>query len=330
VDIGRERQMPVSIGFIGAGGIARYHAEGLAKLEDAKIVAACDVEEERAQSMASLYGARAYRDHHDMLEKEKLDALFICVPPFAHTDAELIAAQKCIHMLIEKPVALTVEKAIEIRDAVLKSGVVTSVGYQMRYLDATHRALSLLEGQTVGMTLGAWMGGFPGVPWWRVKGMSGGQMLEQTTHIVDLSRFLAGDIAEVWAAYGLRALGGTPNLDVSDVGTVCVKFRSGAVGTISNTCILDQGYTVGVTVICKNLVLECSGDRLKTIRPGVTEEFKGTTDARRVMHEAFIKAIRTGDRSGIMSPYEDAVKSLAVSIAANESAESGAPAKVRV
>jgi predicted dehydrogenase len=322
--------MPVTIGFIGAGGIARYHAEGLARLEDAKIVAACDVEEERARGMASLYGATAYRDYHEMLEKEKLDALFICVPPFAHTDAEVIAAQKGIHMFIEKPVALTVEKAVEIRDAVSKSGVVTSVGYQMRYLEATRRARSLLDGQTVGMVLGAWMGGFPGVPWWRVKSMSGGQMLEQTTHIVDLSRFLAGDVVEVCAAFALRALADVPNIDVTDVGTACLKFRSGAVGNISNTCILDQGYTVGVTVICKNVVLECSGDSLNIIRPGHTEEFRGATDSRAVMHQAFLKAIQTGDRSGIMSPYEDAVKSVAVSIAANESAESGAPAKVRV
>jgi len=159
---------------------------------------------------------------------------------------------------------------------------------------------------------------------------SGGQMHEQTTHIIDFARYLAGDIDEVFAAYALRALRDVQSLDVPDVGTVTLKFKSGAVGTISNTCMLGGYGTAGVEVICRDLFCRLEGDSLLVVRKGEKKEFKGDADVRLKQNEAFMNAIVSGDRSGIRSTYADAVKSLAVSLAANESADTGSPVKVAV
>ncbi len=143
-----------------------------------------------------------------------------------------------------------------------------------------------------------------------------------------MARYLAGDVVEVYAAFATRCLHDVPNFSVSDVGTGTLKFASGAVGTISNTCILGQGYTVGLRVAAKDLVLEIDGGSLKVIRPGRTEIISNTVNAFQAENRTFIDAVKNRDASGIRSGYDDAMKTLAVTLAANESAETGRPVKL--
>ena len=121
----------VRVAFIGAGGNASGHMKRVKELvEDTEIVAICDVDAERAKKATEEFGGTPYRDHHEMLDKEAMDALYISVPPFAHDDAEIIAAGKGIHLFVEKPVALSVEKGIEINEAIEKAGVISCVAGQ--------------------------------------------------------------------------------------------------------------------------------------------------------------------------------------------------------
>ncbi len=319
--------MPVRVGFVGAGGIANAHMNALQVIEDVQITCVCDVNRERAESAAARFVAKAYTDYREMLESEKLDALYVCVPPYAHEEQELLAAQKGIHLFVEKPVALTLEKARQINKAIDESGIVAAVGYHWRYQSNTDRAREILAARQIGMVLGYWMGGFPGVYWWRRIERSGGQMVEQTTHIFDLARYLCGDIVEVYAAYANRDSNDIPDFNIYDVGTATVKFASGAVGSMSNTCLLGVPYTVGLHVVARDLVVEIHGD-LKVIQPGYTQVFTGGVNAMHEENRAFIRAIKTGDRSGIRSTYKDAVKTLAVTLACNESATIGKPVAV--
>lgn len=319
--------MPVRVGFVGAGGIASAHMNALQVVDDVQITAVADVERDRAESAAARFVARAYSDYREMLESETLDALYVCVPPHAHEEQELIAVSRGIHLFVEKPVAVDLDKARAIRDAIERSGVVSAVGYHWRYQSNTDRAKNVLEGRPIGMVLGYWMGGFPGVAWWRRMEQSGGQMVEQTTHIFDLARYLCGDVKEVYAAYSNRDSEGVPGFDIYDVGTATLKFASGAVGTISNTCLLSVPYTVGLHVIARDLVVEIHGD-LKIIEPGHTETFAAGVNAMLEENRAFIEAVKGGNTGGIRSTYADAVKTLAVTLACNESVRTGEPAKV--
>lgn len=324
--------MPLHIGFIGTGGIAGTHLKVLSQMaEEVRLVAFCDTDSSRAEAAAQTYGGKAYTDYEQMLDGEKLDAVYICVPPHAHVGQEEMLAARGIPFFVEKPIANNLEKARAIADAIDRAHLITSVGYHFRYMTYTDLARERLEGQTIGMALGYWMGGMPGVYWWRRKEMSGGQMVEQTTHIVDLARYLCGEIDEVYAAMSTRALGHVENFDVSDVGTMTVKFEGGAVGTISNTCLLKGfGYTVGLHVVTPHFIVEVDSGQFRAIQAGREEIVRGGNNPYLEEDQAFVRAIQTGDPSHIRSPYADAVKTLAVTLAANRSAETGEPVAVEL
>src|SRR5262249_16812162 len=283
-----------------------------------------------AEKQASRFGARAYDDFRPMLEKEDLQAVYVVVPPHAHVGAEIQAAQKGCALFVEKPVANSLGTAREIQQAIEKAGVLSSVGYHQRYQESTDHARAALQGKTIGMVMGYWMGGMPGVPWWRRLEQSGGQFVEQTTHIFDLARYLVGDVEEVYANATTRALRDVENFNVTDVGAANLKFTNGAIGTIHNCCLLKGfGYMTGLSVITQDLVVELLGG-CKLIEAGKRTEIASRNDPYRTEDQIFLEAIRTGNPSAIRSSYADAVKSLAVPLPVNGSHQTGKPVKVRV
>lgn len=321
----------VRIGFIGCGGIANLHMNNLSRIESAELVAFCDVDEGRAKSAAERFKGNAYTDHHPMLEREQLDAIYISVPPHAHTDQEILAAQAGIALFVEKPVTRTLDKALEIREAIQKAGIINSVGYHFRYYDGTDLMRERLQGKKIGMVMGYWMGGLPGVYWWRRLEMSGGQIVEQTTHIFDLARYVVSDIVKVSAATALRVLQDVPDLNVPDVGIVNVWFADGTIGCIANTCLLKMGYTTGLHVLTQDLIAELTWSGVKFIEPNRTEEVRHQRNGHYYESVVFVEAVRTKNQSLIRSDYADGVKTLAVTLAALESAEKGGvPVEVKV
>lgn len=321
--------MAVRIAFIGAGGIANAHMRTLQHVPDAKLVGFADPDLPRAQQAAAQYGGAAYEDFRVMLDEVKPDAAYVCVPPHAHTGQEEDLAARAIPFFVEKPVANTLERARAIESAINNEGVIAAVGYHWRYMDFTEMAQAKLAGKTIGMALGYWMGGMPGVFWWRRMDLSAGQLVEQTTHIVDLARYLCGDIIEVYAAMATRALGAVDNFTVTDVGCLTVKFASGAVGAFHNTCLLNGfGYTVGLHLVTPSAVIELDGSQCHILEAGSEEIHRGGNDAMLAEDRAFVKAVRTSDASGIRSNYSDALRTLAVTLAANESAKTGQPVRL--
>ncbi len=322
--------MPIRVGFIGTGGIATVHLRCLSQIADAEIAALYDVDPARSESAAAAYGGKPYGEVVQMLDAEKLDAVYVCVPPHAHGAHELELAARGIPFLVEKPLANNLETARSIAEAVDRANIITSVGYHWRYMSFTRLARERLEGQTVGMVLGYWMGGMPGADWWRRMDQSGGQMVEQTTHIVDLARFFCGEVQEVFSTTGTRALGEVENFSVSDVGTMALRFANGAVGNIANTCLLKGiGYTVGLHLISPELIVEVDSDRLRLLQAGREEIVRSNNNAYLEEDQIFIRALQSGDDTAILSPYQDAIRSLEVTLAANESARTGQPVTLR-
>lgn len=319
----------VRVGFIGCGSIANLHMNNLNQIEGVELVAFCDIDESRAKATAERFKGNAYTDHKTMLEKERLDAVYICIPPHAHTDQEILSSQAGVAIFVEKPVARTLDKALEILESIRKSGVINSVGYHFRYLDGTDLVKERLNGKTIGMVMGYWMGGFPGVYWWRRLEMSGGQIVEQTTHIFDLARYIVGDILRVSAVTALRTLHNVPDLNIPDVGIVNVWFENGSIGCIANTCMLRMGYMTGLHIITPSLITEISGSSVKFIEPNRTEEVRHQRNGHFYESIVFMEAVKTKNQSLIRSDYEDSVKTLAVTLAALESAEKqGEPVEV--
>jgi predicted dehydrogenase len=318
----------VRIGFVGTGGIAGHHLKQLHEVEGAEIVALCDVVGERAQARAQEFGGTAYTDYRRMLARESLTALYVCVPPFAHDEVEILAARQGIHLFVEKPVTLDLGQGKEIAAAIRAAGVFSSVGYSLRYFAATEAAIRFLAGREVAMVTANRWGGLPGTPWWRVMSQSGGQLVEMTTHQVDLMRFLVGEVVEVHARYARRALLDLEGVTVPDVQIATFLFESGAIGAITTSCALTQGGGRNdMDFILRDAVLHFTTRDLR-VTPDAAPQPEPVTEPIPNIDAAFIRAICAGDPAPIRSTYEDGLRTAAVTLAANESARTGRPVRL--
>jgi myo-inositol 2-dehydrogenase/D-chiro-inositol 1-dehydrogenase len=319
--------MSIKLGFIGSGGIANHHVKNLVQMEGVELTAFYDLDIQRAQNTASEHqGAKAFSNLDEMLDNTRLDGVYVCVPPMAHGDIEHKLVERGIPFLVEKPLAINREIPLAIHEGIKAKKLITSVGYHWRYNESAGLAKRLLADSKPGMALGYWMGGMPMVPWWRVQAGSGGQFLEQTTHIVDLLRYLCGEVREVYAAYALQVMGEqVEGTNVPDVGSVTMKLANGMVATISNTCLLPIGHHVGLDIYTDKGVLELRSDALRELTSAGVQSHPNIANPYFIEDEAFIYALRTGDTSRILSDYEDSLRTHEITMAANESAVSGKP-----
>lgn len=329
--------MALRAGIIGSGGIGSVHAKTLKKLDGADLVAACDLDEAKARKALEDTEGTAYTDYRKMLSAEKLDVAFVCVPPHLHGEIELAAAEHVRGVFIEKPVGNDMETCLKIQEAFDRTGTIAGAAYMNRYRPQSERAKELLSDpdDPPVVVLGWWIGGMPGVAWWRVKAESGGQMNEQCTHVLDLARWLAGDVEEVFA-YGAKGfITGVENYSVEDAVFVNLKFASGAVGNISTGCYVrpghDSGLGVMLTVASRAVKCVFSGwgmDLEATLDKDTKETVKQEGDVFEAEDSAFLEAVENNDPSLVRTPYEDAVKTLAVALGANESMETGKPVRL--
>ncbi len=316
----------VRVGFVGCGGIAGYHFghfEGN-KIPEAQITAVCDLIEERVQKAAARFGATPYRDYREMLEKQELDAVYVCVEPCAHDGMELLAVEKGCHLFVEKPVALSLDYARQVEAGLQARKLIHAAGFQDRYLDFVPRMKAWLASKEIGFFNGYWVGGMPGVWWWRRRETSGGQAVEQTIHTFDMARYLFGEVVAV-QAFGRRGImTDVENYDTEDASAVNLMFASGLIGTIYSGCFGPYPGKNGIEVYVKGGKLEYTErEGFKATERTMTIEVKTGNDYGQEEDDAFIDAILDDDQSLILSPYSEAVKDLQVVLAANQSMDSG-------
>lgn len=315
--------MAIRLGFIGTGGIAQGHMERLTGLEGVEAAGHFDVVRERAEASAAKYGGQVYDSVRAMIDGARLDGVVICTPPYAHgEEVEGPVCEAGLPFLIEKPVAVDMATARQVEGWVKARDLATVVAYKYRWDDHVNKAKDMLSDKIIGLVHGDFWGGLPGVPWWRVMAQSGGQFVEQTTHIVDMARYLCGEIEAVQALYARRALHDVEHLDIPDVGTVNLIFESGALGNISNTCILQGWGRSSLRVMAKGFTLEICWNKLTWASAEGTGELEQTENGYMGEDVAFIEAIK-GNRSLVNSDYSDGVRTLAVTLAANLSAQEG-------
>lgn len=316
--------MSVRVGMIGVGGIGQHHLKGLLADERVEVVAVCDVNQEAVVQTAERIGAQGYTSWRELLATEMLDALFVCVPPFAHEEIEETAAAKGIHLFVEKPIGLDIAIVNEKQAAIDRAGIITSTGYCLRYLDIVQEAKAYLEGKTIALVRGHYLTKFVTTPWWREMGKSGGQLVEQATHTLDMMRYLAGDIEKVYAQMALLVSRDVPNIDIPDVSSISMAFQSGALGHL-DTCFIQPDHRTNVEIMGKDFRVTIDGKQLTIMDEDGTRTTESTVDMYAKQDQAFITAILTGDRSLVLSPYESAKKTLEVTLAANQSVQLGKP-----
>jgi len=310
--------MALRVAFIGVGGIAGAHMPNVAQRQDTKIAAVCDLDRERMEQAAEKWGATGYTDYRDMLESEELDAAYVCLPPAAHGGIELELAERGVPFCVEKPVHLDLSAAVRVAKAVRKKKLVTSVGYQVRYAPQVEAAAGFLSQRRITLVEGWFVGGMPPVHWWRQKALSGGQAVEQTTHIYDLVRVLAGEVEELCAYGSTGAMKDIEGYDIEDASVGLLKFASGAVGHVCSACVLNDAGAphVGLRFDGRDYTVELTYGSLKIHTTEGTDE-RDHTGA----------LVESGDASAIKCNYEDGLRSLALTLAVNESMAKGKPVK---
>ena len=333
---------PVRVALAGVGGIAVMHLTNLLRIPNAEVVGLADIEHDRCRLALARAAANqtppqlppevpVFDDVTQMLRKVAPDAVFILLPPEAHGEIDLACIEAGKHLLVQKPVALDLALARSIQRAIEERGLITSVGYQMRYANTVAEARAALGDRTIGMALGTYLGGLPGTPWWRVQARSGGQVVEQATHVVDLMRFVVGEVESVYALAARRLLTDVPELDIADVSTASMRFKSGAIGSLVNTCALrgvpHEDWDYGLTLVAQDLSVRMWLDSARIARPGEVRTLQATESADYALDAAFINAVAARDASGILSTYADAVATLQVTLAIEESVRTGQPVR---
>ena len=323
----RTRRDSVRLGFIGAGGIAHRHFGVLETMPDVAVVAVTDPDAARAEEAARRMGARSYADHEAMLAAEDLDAVYICIPPFAHGPAERACIAAGLPFFVEKPLSLDVDLATQIAAEVEAAGLITAVGYHWRYLDTMDEARAHLASNPAHLMQGFWIDQTPPPEWWWREDRCGGQVVEQATHIIDAARFLAGDVTEVFGMAARRDRDDFGGLTVPTATAATIRFASGAIANLSATCLLRWNHRVGLHVFSDALALEITDHDLM-VDVGRGRPVR-QADGDPVWREDrdFVEAVM-GRENRIRCPYAEALLTHRVALAVSQSAQTGALVKM--
>jgi len=328
--------MTLRIGFVGVGGIAKRHLNNCKSRTDVTMVAHCDVNLDRAKAVATEFGGVAYDNFVEMYKKEKPQAIVICTPPFAHGDIEVQAIRRGIHFFVEKPVAVNMKIANRVAKALAAHpNVITQVGYMFRLAEGPKKVRDLLSKRAIAMVQEHYyMPGLPSPPWWPKMEMGGGQLIEQATHMLDLGRFLAGDVKAVSGATarvrdwnppaGYQPAPGllkyAAGFEIPDTTALVMQYQSGALGTLSCSLVPQKKWDVGFKVVADGLLVTLEGANATWTGDEEGSLPSGKDWPNYVLNE-FIEAVKTGGKTSV--PYPEGVKSLAISIAGYESVKKG-------
>jgi predicted dehydrogenase len=293
----------------------------LSGLPDVQVVGVTDVVPAAAAALAEQHGGEVFAGVGELLEAG-LDAAYVCVPPFAHGDAERAVIAAGVPLFVEKPIALDRDTAHEIADLIAQRDLLTAVGHHWRYLPVVDRARELLRDRPVRLVTGAWLDKVPPVAWWPRRESSGGPVVEQAAHVLDLARHLAGEVTEVWAAGN-----GTPppvdGADVDGATAAALRFAGGAVGTVAATCVLGWKERAGLEIYADGLSLAISETSLVIRDADGTETVESDPDSARIaVDRAFVAAVR-GEEKDIRVPYAEALRTHELALAVAEAAATG-------
>jgi predicted dehydrogenase len=327
--------MSVKVALIGAGSVGRRHAGVLQQL-GARITSVTDAHPAVAEKLGRELDAPAFTSPEAALDHAAADAVYVCVPPFAHGPGELAALSRGLPLFVEKPVGLGRETAEEIGALVEETGVVTGTGYHWRCMDAVEHARGLLADAPALLANGYWLDKRPPVPWWGRMDRSGGQVVEQLTHVLDTARFLLGEAVEVYAA-GVRGgietgeppadgNGREPD-DVDDATAATVRFACGTVATLAATSVLAAKHRAALHIVSRGLYLELSEAGLSSFDGTSRTDLACAEDPRIAVDREFIEAV-CGERESTRAPYAEALRSHRLACAIAESARTGLPVKL--
>lgn len=331
----------IRYGLIGCGRVAPRHAQSLKQIPHARLVAVADLRANRAGHFAEEYGATPFTDHHALLDQPDIDAVTICVPSGLHAQVTLDALDAGKHVLVEKPIALSLEDADRMIARAAEKDLRLGVVLQNRYNSPMQQLRQLIDAGGLGnLYLGnacvRWFRpqSYYEDDWHGTIAMDGGALMNQSIHHIDALRWFMGPVQSVHAYKATLA----HSMEAEDVGVATLRFASGALGTVEgSTLTWPQNLEGSVSVFGERGSVKIGGTALNRIVlwkvDGQLEQEAEILTAQRVdpptvygyshrevIHE-FTDAVLQGREPG--TPGPEARTSLELVLAMYESAESG-------
>ena len=344
------------LGMIGAGNIAIRYLANLEFLGRNRIVGLCDLDLDKAKELSGRCGAKPYTNFEEMFDREPgLDAVVICTPPIVRRSIFELAIERGIGVYCEKPPADTLEEAKHIAHMVDGSDIICSVGFHMRYSPSIDRFRELMEGRTVNFVQSISAGSSAVTrsldDWFFLKEKSGGHIMDQAIHSIDLMRLVVGEISHVQTFGNNIVCPKMNDFTIEDTTCTNIRFAGGASGShihswaaqrgINELMIAGADFTFSLAPHSPPRVSGWIGepgqDHEKVDqtfpqgpamgRSGRISEKRRLKDPPDPPHcesmQVFLEAVRTGDGSRIRSLFSNAVQSLATVLAMNRSIDSG-------
>ena len=251
-------------------GVGRSHCEAAHNSPNAKLLAVCDLTESKLEAAKAKYeGVLTYADFGEMLANPEIDIISVCVPSGHHADLAVQALEAGKHVLVEKPIDITVAKALLIEEARKKTGLKAGVIHQNRFNAVMKPLKDAVDAGRLGkLFLGnfavKWFrdqkyyeanGGWRGT--WDMDG--GGSLMNQAVHTVDLMQWLMGDVHSVTSTMGVY----NHSIETEDLTVSIVKFKGGAVATFTSSTCCHPGVSTDIQVYGTKGSVEVDGDSLK-------------------------------------------------------------------
>ncbi len=259
----------IRFGLVGCGAIAPTHADALTCIDGACLAGVYDVVPYRAKATADKYNVPDFNSLEVLCSA--VDAVSVCVPSGLHAEVALACARLGRHVLVEKPIDTTFEKAKALVDGCRATGVKLGVVSQHRFARQIRRLREAVQGGELGRMLE----GDAGVKWYRTQAYydsgdwrgtwaldGGGCLMNQGVHTVDMIQWIMGGIRSVQAMVRTAA----HDIEVEDQANVLVEYRSGAIGVIQASTVFYPGFAERLEVHGEHGTVVIEGDRTKVWR----------------------------------------------------------------
>lgn len=329
----------MNFAIVGCGHIAKKHAEAIEKIEGANLIAVCDKVPRAMEEYVQKYGAKPYENLAHMLNDPAIDVVNICTPSGLHASIAVAAAKAKKHVIVEKPIALTLEDADLMINTCKENGVKLAVVHPNRFRPVVQELRKLMDEGRFGKLSHAnatvrWnrnQAYYDQAPWRGTKAFDGGVLMNQAIHNLDLLIWLMGDVEEVYSMSATRLR----NIEAEDVSTGVVRFKNGALGVVeAATTIypknLEESLSIfgetGTAIISgmnatqfKHLIIESLNDEETNVLMEKVKADPIGKPGHQCIIEDMIQAIEQ-DRDPIVSG-EDGKRALQLVLAFYESAE---------
>lgn len=325
---------PLNFAIVGCGAISRTHIRALEISEKARLHAVCDRDQKRARQAGEAAHAVVYTELDQLLADPQVEAVLILTASGTHGELGIRAARAGKHVVVEKPIDISVPRARELVSTCRKMGVSLSCIFQHRY-DADVQALkqAILEGRLGELNAGCchtkWYRGqayYDEVDWRGTRALDGGgALMNQGIHQLDLFQYLMGDVDEVTAYCATRA---HERIDVEDLCMAALKFKNGALGLLEASTVANPGFYTRIDINGSrgSVILENNTVQEWKLEDGVEYQGTKTELPHLIQLDEIADSIRAGRDS--MVSGEEAIKALCIIEAIYRSAELGKPVKV--